>query len=99
MADRIAQAVNAAGLKGTSANSDEVFQLIQRDLNKIYGTSDDLINQANKDLSKFVDTEIDNLNKMFNKGTMTETEVIQAIQTSKRIFHDIVDIVKSKNLH
>ena len=96
VSDRIAQAVNAAGLKGTSANSDEVFQLIQRDLNKIYGTSDDLINQANKDLSKFVDTEIDNLNKMFNKGTMTETEVIQAIQTSKRIFDEDVDAIFTK---
>ena len=88
VSDAIERAVKQSGLKGTSANSDEVFNLIQRDLNEIYGTSDDLINQANKNLAKFVDDEFDKLRNMYNKGTMTENEVIESIQTAKRIFDE-----------
>lgn len=88
VSDAIEKAVKQSGLKGTSANSDEVFNLIQRDLNEIYGTSDDLINQANKNLAKFVDDEFDKLRNMYNKGTMTENEVIESIQTAKRIFDE-----------
>ena len=88
VSDAIERAVKQSGLKGTSANSDKVFNLIQRDLNEIYGTSDDLINQANKNLAKFVDDEFDKLRNMYNKGTMTENEVIESIQTAKRIFDE-----------
>ena len=47
-----------------------------------------MINQANKNLAKFVDDEFDKLRNMYNKGTMTENEVIESIQTAKRIFDE-----------
>ena len=96
VSDSIAKAIKETGLKGASANSDEVFKLIQRDLNEIYGTSDDLINQANKDLADFVDKEFDKLRTMYNKGTMSEQEIIKSIQIAKRIFDEDSNAIYDK---
>ena len=93
VSNTIAKSIQASGLKGTSANADEVFKLIQRDLDKIYGTSDDLIKQANNNLNQLVNKEINKLNDLYKQGSLTETEVIEALQTSKRIFDEDTDAI------
>jgi len=93
VSDAIARSIQDSGLKGASANSDEVFKLIQRDLDKIYGTSDDLIKQANNNLNKLVNTEINKLNDLYKQGSLNEIEVIESLQTSKRIFDEDTDAI------
>jgi hypothetical protein len=79
-----------AGFTGKSTEPEKLFQLLDRDIKKIYGTPEELVNDANKNLTQMVETEIDKLIKMFGDETtqMDARQVAESVDIAKRIFDE-----------
>lgn len=85
----------SAGVTGKSADPENLLNLLNRDIERIYGDPETILRQANNDLSRMVNTEIDKLIRMFGDDTkpLDSRQIANAIDVAKRIFDEDVDVL------
>ena len=87
-----------AGFTGKSTEPEKLFQLLNRDIKKIYGSPEELVNEANKNLTQMVETEIDKLIRMFGDETtqMDARQIAESVDIAKRIFDEDSNLLYKK---
>lgn len=95
VANELAASMKAAGVTGKSADKDALFQLLERDINNIYGDPESILRQANSDLKTMVNDGINDLIKLFGDETkpLNSQQVARTIDIAKRIFDEDVDVL------
>jgi hypothetical protein len=93
VAREMATAFKAAGTK--AVDEDALINLLNRDIERIYGNPEDLIRQANGDLKNMVNTGLDDLIRMFGDETkpLDSKQIARTIDVAKRIFDEDVDVL------
>ena len=93
VAKEMATAFKAAGTK--AVDEDALINLLNRDIERIYGNPEDLIRQANGDLKNLVNTGLDDLIRMFGDETrpLDSKQIARTIDVAKRIFDEDVDVL------
>ena len=87
--------MKAAGYTGKSSNPDDLLNLLNRDIERIYGDPESIVREANKTLDGTVNKEITRLIKMFGDDTkpLDSREIARSIDIAKRIFDEDVDVL------
>lgn len=93
VAKEMATAFKAAGTK--AVDEDALINLLNRDIERIYGNPEDLIRQANGDLKNLVNTGLDDLIRIFGDETkpLDSKQIARTIDVAKRIFDEDVDVL------
>ena len=93
VAKEMARAFKSAGTK--AVDEDALINLLNRDIERIYGNPEDLIRQANGDLKNMVNTGLDDLIRMFGDETrpLDSKQIARTIDVAKRIFDEDVDVL------
>jgi hypothetical protein len=93
VAREMATAFKAAGTK--AVDEDALINLLNRDIERIYGSPEDLIRQANGDLKNLVNTGLDDLIRMFGDESrpLDSKQIARTIDIAKRIFDEDVDVL------
>lgn len=79
-------------------DSAKILELLQRDVNNIYGDVGDLVKQGRADLDGVINDEIENVKNMFDRGNPEQVGefVAESLERSKRIFEQDVDAIYKK---
>ncbi|MEK9699672.1 MAG: hypothetical protein VW270_28100, partial [Candidatus Poseidoniales archaeon] len=79
-------------------DSAKILELLQRDVNNIYGSVGDLVKQGRADLDGVINDEIENVKNMFDRGNPDQVGefVAESLERSKRIFEQDVDAIYKK---
>ena len=95
VAKELGARMKAAGYTGKSSNPDDLLNLLNRDIERIYGDPESIIREANKSLDGTVNKEITRLIKMFGDDTkpLNSQEIARTIDVAKRIFDEDVDVL------
>ena len=96
VAGRLASGIKAAkvraadGVEGAvqAPDKEKILELIQRDINGIYGSADDLVKEANKNLDEMVDTEINKMISKFGDPNFDNMQIAKGVDIAKRIFDE-----------
>ena len=93
VAKEMARAFKDTGTK--AVDEDALINLLNRDIERIYGNPEDLIRQANGDLKNLVNTGLDDLIRMFGDETrpLDSKQIARTIDVAKRIFDEDVDVL------
>ena len=93
VAKEMSRAFKSAGTK--AVDEDALLNLLNRDIERIYGNPEDLIRQANGDLKNMVNTGLDDLIRMFGDETkpLDSKQIARTIDVAKRIFDEDVDVL------
>jgi len=76
---------------------DEIISGLQKDINRIYGTPDDLVREANKNAEQVLQKEIDKMIDIFGKSDKSGSRsVAKSIEIAKRTFDEDANSLYSK---
>ena len=87
---KAAKVRSAEGVEGAAQTPDKekILELLQRDINNIYGSADDLVKEANKNLDEMVQTELDKLITKFGDPNVDKMQIAKGVDIAKRIFDE-----------
>ena len=87
---KAAKVRSAEGVEGAAQTPDKekILELLQRDINNIYGSADDLVKEANKNLDEMVQTELDKLITKFGDPNFDKMQIAKGVDIAKRIFDE-----------
>lgn len=71
-------------------------RVVQRDIQKIYGTADETFSVAKNNMNKVITDEIDKIKKVLNNGENVSQDLANQLTIRKSIFDEDVDALYSK---